>query len=85
MVVAEGLKPVEEVEVEVVAAAVVVGFAPEQHFCFGGRGGNVLFIGALSVVATVESLSDLLLNNLIFSDTRPIAGEVGEDIFDSLQ
>lgn len=33
----------------------------------------------------VGSLSDLLLNNLIFADTRPIAGEEGDDILDSLQ
>lgn len=53
---------------------------------FGGSGGNIM-VSLLVVVAVVvggavvESLSDLLLNSLMFADTRPRAEEVGEDIF----
>lgn len=53
---------------------------------------GVLLIVVAIVVVVVEfevfnvgSLSDLLLNNLIFADTRPIAGEEGDDILYFLQ
>jgi hypothetical protein len=50
----------------------------------------IVVIVVVVVVAEVEvfnvgSLSDLLLNNLIFADTRPIAGEEGDDILYFLQ
>jgi hypothetical protein len=51
---------------------------------FGGNGGPLVIgvlVGLLVLFeVTLESLSDLLLNNLIFADTRPIVGEEGEDI-----
>lgn len=38
----------------------------------------------VSGVVTLVSVSDLLLNNLILADTRPMVEELGEDILDSL-
>lgn len=38
----------------------------------------------VSGVVILVSVSDLLLNNLILADTRPMVEELGEDILDSL-
>jgi hypothetical protein len=51
-------------------------------FIFEGFGGRV---GGCVLLMAEASVSDLLLNNLIFSETMPFVGEEGESIFTSLQ